>query len=379
MTVLIMVAVIASHQLTPYALLPGVAVLVFLRRCEARGLPLMIAMMLAFWLCYLATGYLSGHSAGLLGGIGSVGSTFHAAVGSRVHGAGGHVLVTTVQIGTAAALWILAALGAWRRARHGHDDVSALALAGGSFILPLLQPYGGEILLRVFLFSLPFTAFFVAGLFCGNTAARPAFRTIAVFACFGIALAAAQLLVRYGNEQMDWFSPGDVAAAEHLYAAAPAGSTLVAWSPSLPWKYRDYTEHHYRVVTQTPDWISVSRLPAASAAQLAALAGRMRGQRAGAYLILTRSQAAQVDLTGVSPPGTVERLIRALSRSRMFRLLYANSDGAVFTAQPRAHPRGTGRTRPRWTWLRPRPRVRRRHGHRKSGAHQHRSRSRRRA
>jgi hypothetical protein len=32
------------------------------------------------------------------------------------------------------------------------------------FLLPVLQPYGGEMLLRVFLFALPAAAFFVARL-----------------------------------------------------------------------------------------------------------------------------------------------------------------------------------------------------------------------
>jgi hypothetical protein len=234
----------------------------------------------------------------------------------------------------AGGLWALAALGAWRRARRGCDDLSAMILAAGAFVLPLLQPYGGEIVLRVFLFSLPFTSFFVASLFVSRGGTRSPVWAPVALATLSLALAGGQLLVRYGNEQMDWFSPGEVAAANSLYRAAPPHSTLVAWSTSLPWKYRDYAEHHYRVITNNPGWTAPAALPAGSPAQLASLARLMRGQRHGAALILTRSQAAQVDLLGLGPPGTIQRLRRALAVSPLFRVRYANPDGMVVTAIP---------------------------------------------
>jgi hypothetical protein len=217
--------------------------------------------------------------------------------------------------------------------------VSALALAIGAFVLPLLQPYGGEIVLRLFLFTLPFTAFFVAALLVAPAPVGLSPWVTAALVALSAALAGSQLLIRYGNEQMDWFSPGEVAAVHDLYRAAPPQSTLVAWSTSLPWKYRDYAEHHYRVITDTPGWTRPASFPAGSPAQLAALARLMRGQPHGAFLILTRSQEAQVDLDGLGPPGTLDRLRRALAASPAFRVLYANPDGMVVTAVPKRRTR----------------------------------------
>jgi hypothetical protein len=133
---------------------------------------------------------------------------------------------------------------------------------------------------------------------------------------------------------MDWFSRGDVAAVRALYRDASPQSTLVAWSTSLPWKYRDYAEHRYRVITGSGPWSHPAALAPGSPAQLAALASLMRGERHGAYLILTRSQSAQVNLLGLSRRGSVERLWRALTVSPAFRVVYHNPDGIVVTAVP---------------------------------------------
>jgi hypothetical protein len=167
---------------------------------------------------------------------------------------------------------------------------------------------------------------------------RPARVVALALAMLTLALAGGQLLVRYGNEKMDWFTPGEVAAVHKLYVAAPPQSTLVAWSTSVPWKYRDYAEHHYRVITNNVGWTKPAGLPAGSPEQLDALSRLLRGQRHGAYLILTRSQAAQVDLMGLGEPGTVERVWRAIAVSPAFHVVYANPDGIVVTAVGRYLP-----------------------------------------
>ncbi|HEY5985870.1 MAG TPA: hypothetical protein VIV12_05715, partial [Streptosporangiaceae bacterium] len=64
--VLLYTATVASHQLTPFALLIGVAALVALGQCTARGLPLLMAVILALWVTFVAHGYISGHFAQLL-------------------------------------------------------------------------------------------------------------------------------------------------------------------------------------------------------------------------------------------------------------------------------------------------------------------------
>ena len=340
LVMLMFAAIVASHQLTPFALLPGTIALVGLRRCFARGLPLAMALIVTAWLSYMAASYLGGHAGALTAGIGNLDSTVTQGVGARLHGDRGHVFVTHARIAVALGFWVLAALGALRRARKGHDDLSAIALGVGPFVLPLLQPYGGEIFLRIFLFSLPLTAFFVAALFL--TPFSLGRRRAMALALSGLTVMAAitLLLTRYGNEQMDWFSRDEVTAVQRLYQAAPPGSTLVSWTGSLPWKYRDYANHHYREVANTASWRAVATLPGGSRAQAAALEAKMRAERRGAYLILTRSQEAETALTGSAAPDAIQRLRRLLPTLPGFRLIYANRDASVFGLALQAAPRG---------------------------------------
>src|SRR5919204_2067258 len=51
-------ATVGSHHLTPFMMLSSLILLVGLRRCTARGLPVITIVMLVAWMTYLATGYL---------------------------------------------------------------------------------------------------------------------------------------------------------------------------------------------------------------------------------------------------------------------------------------------------------------------------------
>jgi hypothetical protein len=328
---LVFAAIVPSHQLTPFAVLPGVAGLVLAGRCSARGLPVAMAVILGTWISFMTVAYLAGHVQTLVSDVGDVHASLGEGVAGRVRGDPSHVVVTRVRLVVTGALWAFAVAAAVRRAWRGRDDVEPMILMAGPLLLPLVQPYGGEIAMRCFLFSLPITAFFVASSIEGPPQLlRGAVRTGLVLAG-SLLLLGAFGLARYGNEQMDWLSREEVAGVDRLQELAPAGSTLVAWAPSLPWKSHDYANYHYRVVTDSPEWARIGALPPGGRAQVGALARYLRGQESRAYLVLTRSQTAQVDLTGLGPRASLQRLEGALRRSRRFRLLYANRDATVFT------------------------------------------------
>ena len=58
---LVFAAIVPSHQLTPFAVLPGIAGLVLARRCSARGLPVAMAVILGTWISFMTVAYLAGH------------------------------------------------------------------------------------------------------------------------------------------------------------------------------------------------------------------------------------------------------------------------------------------------------------------------------
>jgi hypothetical protein len=324
----IFAAMVVSHQLTPFALLSSTAVLVIARRCGARGLPAAMTVILLIWLAYMTAGFLGGHSSEIVGGIGHLDTTVGTNVGGRLRGDAGHLFVARARIGLTLCLWAVAFLAALWLRRRGHREPAPLLLFLAPFGLALVQPYGGEILLRVFLFALPFTAFFIASVM------RRAPLPVAV--AVTLLLTAGFLVTRYGNERMDWFTPGEVRAVDRLDALAPAGSTLVAWSNSLPWEARHYTAHRYRSIVASKAWARIGALPSGSPRQIAAVAEYMRAQKGGAFLVLTRSQAAEVDITGYGPPGSLADVDVGLRRSPAFRRLYANRDASVYGLAPQA-------------------------------------------
>jgi hypothetical protein len=324
---LLFAVMVVSHQLTPFALLSSTTALVVARRCGARGLPVAMTVILLIWLAYMTAGFLGGHSNEIVGGIGHLDATVGTNVGGRLRGDAGHLFVARARIGLTLCLWAVALLAALWLRRRGHREPAPLLLFLAPFGLALVQPYGGEILLRVFLFALPFTAFFIASVL--RRAPLPAVIGVTLL------LTAGFLVTRYGNERMDWFTRGEVRAVDRLDALAPPGSTLVSWSNSLPWQARHYALHRYRAIVASRDWARIGALPSGSPRQIAAVARYMRAQKGGAYLVLTRSQAAEVEITGYGPPGALAAVDAGVRRSPAFRRLYANRDASVYALLPR--------------------------------------------
>jgi hypothetical protein len=241
-------------------------------------------------------------------------------------------------------LWLLALIGAVRRFRAGHADHAAAAL----FLTPLLmfglQAYGGEMILRIYFFMLPFAAFFAAAAFLPGPrpgAAVPGrlpatLRKGAVITAFGLTIAAvlgACLVARYGNERADYFAPGEMAAMRVLYAQARPGSEFAVGQPYLPWKYEQYDRHKYLSVESM---LSQPNPPSpAQAVRRLSLALRPApGQPAG-FVIFTRSQRVYSEMFGgVLSPSYMDRLESLLGKSPHFRLLYANSDAQIYTRLP---------------------------------------------
>ena len=61
-----------------------------------------------------------------------------------------------------------------------------------------------------------------------------------------LALVGPFLIARYGNERIESFTPGEVAAVSQLYQMAPPGSLLVGIVGDVPWKNVRYEDYRYR-------------------------------------------------------------------------------------------------------------------------------------
>jgi hypothetical protein len=64
------------------------------------------------------------------------------------------------------------------------------------------------------------------------------------------------------------------------------------------------------------------------------VASMRQDRQPGAYLIVTRSQRADIEARSVLPPGSLERLENTLRRSPAVQLVYANRDAQIYTLRP---------------------------------------------
>jgi hypothetical protein len=219
-----------------------------------------------------------------------------------------------------ASIWIAAAIGFLIRFRDGRRDLSMVLLAAAPVPMVALQAYGGEMVLRLYLFSLPFTSVLAAGIVYGRPRALPSkLRTCGVIAaCAAITLGF--LVTRYGNERMDIMTTSEVQGVQELYKIAPTGSLLVSTDGDLPWRAQAFEQYQY-----------LSETDGILACKPRDLASLMRTEgRPNSYLILTASEEAEAELFTGIPQSTWDAFVNQLLASSDFRLAYQNADTKVF-------------------------------------------------
>jgi len=333
--VVMIAATVGSHQLTPWMMLAGLGLLVGLRRCTARGLPVITLVLLVAWMTYLAAAYLDGHLKPLLGQALDVQQTVSANVSGRLQGSANHLLVVRLRMVMTALVWGLAVVGAVRGLRRGWANPSHAILALAPVALGVLQPYGGEMLMRVYMFSLPFAACYAAVAITPSPARRGWWVT-AVLTLSAFVLVGGFLFTRYGNEQTTLFTTREVRAVDHLYSIAPPGATLIAASANVPWKQRHYADYHYQLLGRQLHFPPGRPTDRRIADEVAAYMAGERTKAGGAYLVITRSQRVYDAILGSQAWGSATDIQRAVERSPRFTKLYDDRDGTIFVLR-RSH------------------------------------------
>ena len=327
---LLYMVITISHQLTPFATVGAIALLVIGGRSKYPVLPVAMAIVAALWLRFGASAYWAGHGSHITEQVGSLDQSVGSNVGDRLSGSPGHHNVVYLRTIMTLAFWLLAGLGCLRRISRGHRDFTFALLAISPFPLIAAQSYGGEILLRVYLFALPFMAFFVAAIFYRSEEVGGSWKTTATIIAVSMIALGSFFVTRYGNERQDYFTQAEVDAANELYETAPPNSVILAGTVKAPWKFRDYEVHKHTTLTDHMDDIS----PDGGAPDLDAIADILGSSRYnGGYLFITRSEIANDELFGLIPGGlgTLESRIAA---SPKFLLVYENADAWIFTLNP---------------------------------------------
>jgi hypothetical protein len=314
---LLFAAIVPSHQLTPWMVILSVTALVAVRRLPSFGLPLVMAVITLAWVVFFTGPFLTGHFGDVARPIGSVAGNIDASVGGRFEGSLGHLMVLRIRIGFSLAVGLLAAWGLLRLYRGGAQVRTIAALALVPFVTLAFQSYGGELMLRVYFFSLPFLALAAAAGLEPLFASKGWLRLLGATALL-LVVALGLVTSRYGNEKADFFTQGEVAAVEYIYASAPRDSLVAAAYDNVPWRFDRYADYRREVLDRS----------AVTEASIPRILDELRGPEPS-YVLLSRSQDAAGTLLGGWKPGTLARLRAELIRSGHFRVVFSNDDATV--------------------------------------------------
>lgn len=316
------VAITAAHQLTPFALVLVLVAFVVTGRLRLRPLWLVGALFPVAWLGIVAAPYWIGHLDSLFGSAGSIGETTAKTVTSRFAGDAAHLFVVNARLAESALVLVLALIGALVARVRRLPWLTAALGAGTPVVLYAIQPYGGEVLMRLYLFALPFAAYLMV-LPLTRKAPGPSgwLRGIGLL-LLGSVLAGATLVTRYGNDAMENFTPQEISLVDHLYRVAPPGSVLIEAVHNTPWKFQQYAGYDYRTLMLAK--------PDRNAARLNCETVESDAGSKGAYLIVTESQVRAAETLGVGPSGDVKKFLDTCGTRPGWSIATENPGGIIY-------------------------------------------------
>jgi hypothetical protein len=324
-------AIVSGHQLTPVPAILATTAIAAFAGLKTRSMPVVMIVGAVAWLIFMATAYLEGNFNALLGPLSQVGGNLTQSVGGRLGGSPDHQLIVKLNAGFSAIVWSLSVAGFVRRLRAGRLELAYVLVAVTPFVIALVQPYGGEIFLRVYLFALPAAAFFAACLFFPSESAGRRWMSGVALAAIGCAVLYVFQYPRYGNERFTAFTPADVAAVRVLYRVAPLGSLLLPGTSNLPWEYRDYDAYRYgNAVDTLPEWSALHPQTTVLLAELRQAFGVR-----GGYFIVTPSEEIYAE-SFAGAPGVLPRLVAAVAQDPGVSLLYQRDGASIFRFPPSA-------------------------------------------
>lgn len=327
--ILLFGCIVAIHQLTPFITLASVTILVVFQGCRFRTLPIIMGAIMTGWVFYAAAPYINNNGVIFKHHFLSLFANLESNSVNISNATPGHAFISIIARGLTVSLVGLAILGGLRRVRKGYRDVRVALLAFAPIPMFFLQDYGGEMIYRVYLFALPWLAFFAASLFFPAPTSRVSWKTWLFSTLAGLVLLAGFVTVYYGNERMNNFSEAELNAARFLYQTAPAGSFLMKINQNIPNKFTaDYNQFvEYGLMAE--DNIQTYRdKPAPSVDQLIDLM-RQKDYPA-AYFVFSRSQDEYTALANLAPPEWTAQVEDAVRSSTQFSLIYNNSDVQIF-------------------------------------------------
>jgi hypothetical protein len=327
---LLAAAIASSHQLTPAMLTIALVALAVTRQARLGALALVAGVCTATWALWGATSFVGSNLVDAIEGFGSPVSNAEGNLTDADRLTDGQQLVVLAGRLVVLGLAALALVGLVRRWRAGERALAPLVLLVAPLALLAANDFDGEILFRVYLYGLPFAAFFAAHALL----ARPQRWLLASAATLVVsaALLGGFLLAHFGKDGHYVFTPDEVAAARWLDETAPPGSLLVEGSRNYPAQFLEYEKFSYVPIDLEPleTRRRIARRPVRTLVEWMS-----NPDDAAAYLLITRSQEREADALGRRPPAFLEGLEADLRASDRFEVAFENRDAVIFTVAER--------------------------------------------
>lgn len=320
--VLLLIAVVSSHQLTPFMLLSALTCLVVTRQIRpAWLLPLLVALTAA-WDLTVAEPFLKQNLYWIVESIGQPTANTQSNLVDLSNTPYAQKLVGYADRSLTGAMYLLAGLG-WLRGHWTRSPrMVPVLLALSPFPLLVANNYGGEMLFRIYLFGLPGLALLTAGLVYPQASTR---LWRAVFpAALAVAVTISLAFAYYGKERANYFTSEEIEAEMWLYDNAPPRSLLIGATPDFPWAFRHYEQYDYTFLEN----LSAEERRDIAAKPTEAMLDMVGDHPGRAFLILTRSEDVSARYTGLLRADVMPRL-RALAETGVFQVVYRNPEAVI--------------------------------------------------
>jgi hypothetical protein len=224
-----------------------------------------------------------------------------------------------------------------------------LTLAFSPFIYLFAGNYGGELVYRIYVFSLPWCAFMIATVWITgiedvhrpsrrrHRAPHPRLsRYVVTESVAGAALTVLALAALQGTEgqfAFDHVSPESVVAADYFYDHARPGSTLVLATPNFPGRLDARYRLFNRGLTTEPaltddPQFEHKRLDHTMISAVTSYVSAFPGREH--FLAVSRDMAVEAGYFGHLPAGSLTALREALRGSPRWSVFYENPEVVIF-------------------------------------------------
>ncbi|GMB79792.1 hypothetical protein NN6n1_05740 [Shinella zoogloeoides] len=330
----LIVAIVVTHQLTPLLVILSIGVLTLGRRLSPAYLFFVLIAQL-LWLLWGAAPFVLEQIHDELAAIGTLSeATSKMANVGTVSAERGQAIV--VGRALTATIGLVAIAGGFRRLWNGFRDYTAVALLLAPAPL-LLVAYGGEAVFRAYMFASPFLAFFAAAIFFPSPAAGRTILSFPLLFLLCLFSAIGFLFANNGKDREYRFTRDEVATARWLYSIAPPGTLLVEGARSYPSQFMNYENFAYLPISEE-DHAARQEIVTDPAGVFYRWMADPRWN--DTFLILTRSQKAYLQASGMQP-GDFNRMENILLSSPRFHLVRASPNARIFRLQA-ARPRAGG-------------------------------------